>query len=454
VVLGIGLSPLSDNSFLTHLATGRLILDLGHVPTTDPYTFTAHGHGWVVQSWLASVLDGGADQLAGGDGVRVVVALLMAALFAVVWRLSRPARGLVVRVGICGLVVAVGSLQWSERPLVVGLLVLGLTVLAGEGELDPRWLLPLGWIWVNSHGSFPLGVAYLLVVALGRRLDHLDASVELRALRWLVGGILLGAVNPLGPRLLLFPIDLVQQQSILRHVVEWQAPTFTSLGQRIFLLQIALALLALVRRPRYRSGMVVAVFVVAALLGARNIAVASLVLVPVMAEAWPSVGTLRAEVRSAGSRVLALVAVVGIVVVALARLSEPSYDLSAYPVRSLDRLLDGHVDLRRVRMAAPERVGNLLELRDGPRREVFFDDRFDMFPEAVTDDVLALRDGRPTARGILDRYDIDLVLWRSQDPLVAILEASEDWRTVEERDPHWALLCRRGTELSTALGTC
>lgn len=454
MVAGIGLLPLSDNSFLTHLATGRLILDQGSVPTTDPFTFTAHGHGWVVQSWLVSVLFGAADELGGGNGVRIVVGLLAVAVFAVAWRLSRPAQGLLVRVGIAGLVIGVASQEWSERPLLVGLLALGLTVLAAEGELDPRWLLPVAWIWVNSHGSFPLGVAYLLVVALGRRLDHLDASVELRCLRWLGGGILLGALNPLGPRLLLFPVQLLQHQDVLRKVLEWQAPGFTTAGQRIFLLQVVLAILALVRRPRYRNGLVVAVFLVAALLGARNIAVASIVLVPVLAEAWPSVGGLRSATRDGMSRLLAVAGVLGIVVVAVGQLSQPAYDLDAYPVRTLVELRRDHVDLEDVRLASIDRVGNLLDLREGPGRRVFFDDRFDMFPDRVSTDAFDLTLGRPTSLPVLDRYEIDLVLWPENAPLATILEVSPDWRALPSADEHWKLFCRVGAPLGDVLGTC
>ena len=38
--LRIGLQPLSDNSLLTHIATGRIIFDTGF-PHSDPYLFTA-----------------------------------------------------------------------------------------------------------------------------------------------------------------------------------------------------------------------------------------------------------------------------------------------------------------------------------------------------------------------------------------------------------------------------
>jgi hypothetical protein len=453
-VLGIGLAPFSDNSFFTHLATGRLIVDQGHIPTTDPYTFTAHGHGWVVQSWLVSALLGVVDDVAGIGGVRILVGLLTVGVFAVAWRLSRPAQGLVVRVGIAGLVIGVGSLQWSERPLLVGLIAMGLAVLAGEGELDPRWLLPLGWVWVNSHGSFPIGIAYLLVVALGRRLDHLDASVELRAFRWLTGGVLLGAINPLGPKLLVFPVQLLQHQDVLRHVTEWQAPQFHDLGERIFLLQVGLAILALVRRPRYRNALVVAVFVAAALLGARNEAVASLVLVPVLAEAWSNVGGLKASTREGISRLLAVAGVVLVAAVAMSRLGQPAFDVSGYPVASLDQLDEWKVDLQRVHLASIDQVGNLIELRDGPGRRVWFDDRFDMFPEAVTRDAFALNDARPRSLEVLDHRGIDLVLWPSEGGLTAVLSATDEWRDLDDSDDGWRLFCRVGAPLGGTLGTC
>ncbi len=453
-MVGIGLQPFSDNSFMTHLATGRLIVDLGHIPGADPYTFTAQGHDWVVQSWLVSLLLGGADRLGGEGAVRVLVALMTVAVFAVVWRLLRPAQGLLVKVGIASLAIGVGAMEWSERPLLVGLIAIGLVVLAGEGELDPRWLLPVGWIWVNSHGSFPIGLVYLVVVALGRRLDHLDASVELRAVRWLLGGILLAAVNPLGPKLLLFPAQLLQHQDVLRRVVEWQAPAFTEFGQRVFLLQVALAIVAVARRPRYRNALVVAVFVVAALLGARNVAVASIVLVPILAEAWPTIGSLKAGVRDGVARILAAAGVVMVVLVSVSLLQQGAYALDGYPTRSLRQIDTWEIDLEDVRLASIDRVGNLLELRDGPGRRVFFDDRFDMFPATVTKDALALNAGSPRSQAVLERYGIDLVLWPRTGALTSILAATGEWRSLYDGDQDWVLFCRVGEVLGGQLGTC
>ncbi|MHB8466779.1 MAG: hypothetical protein ACYDD7_18335, partial [Acidimicrobiales bacterium] len=57
----LGLKPISDNSTLVHLRTGIDLVHSGHVPHHDPYSFTAVGHTWVVQSWLASLVYGLGD---------------------------------------------------------------------------------------------------------------------------------------------------------------------------------------------------------------------------------------------------------------------------------------------------------------------------------------------------------------------------------------------------------
>ena len=66
------MGALEINSFLTHLATGRLIIETGAVPSADPYTFTGYGEPWVVQSWLVSLLYGVVERMSGFGGIRVL----------------------------------------------------------------------------------------------------------------------------------------------------------------------------------------------------------------------------------------------------------------------------------------------------------------------------------------------------------------------------------------------
>lgn len=449
----LALGPLSDNSFLTHLATGRLILDEGSVPTTDPYTFTAAGEPWVVQSWLMSVVYATAEAVGGLGAVRAVVALMVGTVAWIGWRLLRPVTGLVPRLALGALFLVIGSGAWSQRPLSLGLVAFALVVLAAEGGVDPRWLVPLGWIWVNAHGSFPLGLVYLVVAAVGSRLDGHGWEPERRCLGFLAVGVVAGAIGPVGPRILIFPVQLLQRQDVLQNVIEWQAPRFVELDQRAFLLQLLLAVILLARRPSYRSSLVLAVFTAAALLGARNIGVASTALLPAMATAVGSVGSLTTAERPRWAGVAAVAVVVVGAAAGWGRLSEAPIRLTAYPVDVLAFIDDAGIDTRGVRLATPETAGNFITLVYGPERRVFYDDRFDMFPESVSAAHLALSRAEPGALAHLDELDIDLVLTRRVQPMSLVLAADPGWRALFA-DDRWVLSCRRGADIGRTSGPC
>ena len=449
----IGLRSLADNSFLTHLATGRLILDSGSVPSHDPYTFTAGGEAWVVQSWLASVLYATAERLGGLEGVRLLMGLVAAALAGLAWHLLRPAEGVVARLGVGVLMLAVGAGLWTERPYMLGLLAFALVALAADGRLNPVWLMPVAWLWVNVHGSFPLGIVYLGVAALGAHLDGERPVAELRCLRWAIPGVLLGAVGPLGPRVLLFPLELLGRQELLSNVVEWQAPGFTSLSERAFLVQVMVAIVLLVRRPRYRSALLTVVFAAAALAGSRNIVVASLALAPSMGSGLAGLGSLRSSERSRLGSLLAAAGVVTALLLAAARLGQPALNLDKYPVDALAYLAENDVDLTDHHLAAPDFVGNFLEFVYGPGGRVFYDDRFDMFPDDVSAAALSFVQVQPDVLTQLATFDVVLVATPRSSPLALVLTADARWRSLYQ-DEQWVLVCERGTRLDGPIGTC
>ena len=431
VGLLIGLGSLDDNSFLTHLATGRIIWDTHHIPHHDPYSFTAFGHPWVVQSWLASAFYGAADKWWGPPGVLLVVAAVATTVAALVWTLTRPARSLISRVLIIGPLLIIGADGgWVERPLLFGLLSLCLVLLAAEGRLDPRWLVPTMWLWVNTHGSFPLGLVAVGLMALGRRLDHESFTVELRALKWAALGTLLGGINPLGPRLLVFPIELLRRQDILSNVIEWQAPKFVHVGQRAFLVLIMLAIVAVVRRPSWRAALPLVVFTAASLLGARNVVVASIVFVPGLARGLADIGTVTGEERRAIFRPMAAaLALIGLLTVVVTA-SGPVYNLSGYPVAAVTWAEQQGLLASGKHFVTRDYVGNYLEARYGTTVKVFMDDRFDMFPEKVVDDFLTLTRGGPGWQEVLDRNGATAVLWAVDEPLGQLLAVSPQWRVV------------------------
>ncbi|MEM7325921.1 MAG: hypothetical protein AAF531_22740, partial [Actinomycetota bacterium] len=241
VAFVIGAKVITDNSLLTHLATGELILGDRSVPAVDPYSRTAPGEPWTVQSWLASVVYATLDRLAGGAGIRLLHGLVAALIGVGLWRLTAPAHQVVARTALTMIPIVIGAGLWSPRPFMFGLLAMVILLTIVQSNGPPVLLVPLFWLWANSHGSFPLGVALLAAMAVGQlvddrlvgdRLSNDRPGHQLWWLRRYVAAALLGtfvaAVNPIGPRILWFPVQLLGRREALEGVVEWQPPSFAS----------------------------------------------------------------------------------------------------------------------------------------------------------------------------------------------------------------------------------
>lgn len=437
----IGSRPLNDNSFLTHLATGRLILDEGGIPRADPYSFSAHGEPWTVQSWLASVIYAGIERAGGLVSLRLLTVVLTVALLQLVWRLTRPAETLLGRVLPTIAVIAIGNTYWSERPLLFGLVGLALVLLVAEDGLHPAWLLPVMWIWVNTHGSFPFAGAVLVLLAIGRRLDGERPDVELRALAWCVGGIALAAVNPLGPRLLVFPLSVLDKREAFASVVEWQAPSWTLLAQRAFaILAIGALAAVLLRRRRWRSILPIVAFSAAGAMSMRNLSQAAIVVVCAVAPAFAGLGRVRAEDRRAINGPAALAFSVLAVVFLVTSLTRPHTDLDAYPTEVAAWLEEQQLLGPDTRVLAADFVGNYLEARFGPDEvQVYIDDRVDMYPLSVIHDYQALRDDDREAGipAVVERIDPTVIVWESDTVLGRWLDADPEGWTVVHRTDDW-----------------
>jgi hypothetical protein len=430
----VGSGRLSDNSFFTHLATGRIILDHG-VPSTDPYTWHAAGESWTVQSWLASLIYALLDESMGLVGPRMFHMVLAATVAVGTWWLSRHCVSLVMRVAVAGLALATGGFFWVERPLMIGLACFcALWFLADRG---PLWaIVPLMWVWVNSHGSFPLGVALVVCLLVGRLMDRGDASRPWRVVGLTVLGTLLGGVlSPVAGTILVFPLTLLERTDQLQAVSEWRSPNFADWGPRLFLAMLLLGLMAARRVDRWELIVPAVVFSGAALLGARNVPLAALALTPLLAAGAPVLGTLRASDRSRFGRVLLGVSVAGFALLTISMPMDDHLDLSTYPLTEILALEDeGILPDEGTTVAYRDTVGNYLEYRYGPQQNVFFDDRFDFYSSSTLQDMIDLHNGRRVLE-ILDEYDIDVVIWEDETATADQLSATEGWQKRPELDP-------------------
>lgn len=461
--LRLGLRPLGDNSLFVHLRTGLDIVARGAIPREDVYSFTARGEPWVVQSWLAEASYGLAHRVGGFAWVRLEHGVLYGLLALLVARLARTGSPLRTAAA-AGLVIGLGVVYWSPRPLAFGLLALALVVTITEANVShssdkpppggapakaatsarlrfrgggrglPPWLLvPVAWVWVNAHGSFVLGLGWLVLVAIGQWLDagadagrrRTPAPPVLPYLGWFTAGLVAACVNPLGPRLLTFPLAVFDKRDVFAEVAEWRSPDFASSTHGLFTLAcLAGIVLVLVTRRGHRRGwaddLPAVAFLAAALAAQRNLPMAAVVVAPVLARSFGRAEfdipkSSRPNVVIAG----ALAALAAVFVATTA--TQGAFDLEGYPVEAVK------VVPRNANVVTTDVAAGYLILQRGRQANVFIDDRVDMYPTDVTKDYLRLLDGKAEA---LDRYDdAEYVVWPTNRPF-----NNDGWQRIAERD--------------------
>ncbi|MFI0351603.1 hypothetical protein [Actinomadura sp. 9N407] len=434
----IGLRPLGDNSFLWHLQTGHWILEHG-VPRRDLFSFTAPDAPWIAQSWLAEVLYALLDDLAGAAGIKVLNAAVGALVAMLAYRLAlRFTRHSAWAAFLTVAAVAASLPFWSGRPLFLGILamlVLVWIVEVPDSRLGARPALTvpvLMWLWANLHGGYMLGFGYLGLHLLGRLLDgHRPTRGRERSL--LLGGVIgfgLCFVNPYGAELVVFPFRLLLRGGMLSHVVEWMSPNFRSAPGMLFGVWIVvfLAALMLARRRLERRDVVVSLpFLLLAFWAQRNIAVAPLVALPVVARVI-AVPELRDRGRLLNVPLLGVL-LLGVAQLTVGRLQEPGYQLERhYPVKAM-RALEQRGLLGR-RLLTTDGWGGYVIHAYWPRQRVFIDDRYDMYPDAIAREHLTLIEGGAGWDAILDRRRIEVVLWPKDLPLTQLVGSDPAWRPV------------------------
>ena len=438
VGFGIGAQKLGDNSFLTHLATGRRMIDEG-VVRDDAFTWTSNGEPLVVQSWLASLLYGIVDELGGFGGLRLLMAATAGVLGWLVWRLTERSPSVATRFIVVVPVLFIGLRTWNERPLLLAFVFLASALVVSERGSDPRWLVVIGVLWVNVHGSWPLGIVLLAARWFGARLDRDDASThDFRTAAWLGGGMLVGGVvNPYGPAMLWFPVELLGKQDTLQHISEWQASSFESTWTRLFLVLIAAAVFASRRAP-LRLVVPGVLFVVAALLSARNIPVAVLVLIPLLAAGLPDVTGPAADRDSSAIRLATAALAAMVAVLAVMTQSGPHTSVERYPIAAVDAMEELGISPADHHVVHQDFVGNFLDLRFGPVGATWIDDRFELHDADLVEDYLALLHAEPEWRDVIDRHDPAAVLWERDRVLVELL-TTDGW-SVAWSDDDWVVL--------------
>ncbi len=443
-------APIGDNSMFVHLRTGIDMVTHWSIPRTDPYSFTAAGHRWIVQSWLAEGIYGLLSKY-GDDRLVILLHIFLSGAAAFVIALLARAGSMARTLFAGALPIALAWLSWTQRPLLFGVLAFALLIFVTTRRRSAWWLLPVAWVWVNTHGSWPTGIAWLAAFAIGERMDR--GVFDKRTLKYAAyfgGGILLGAINPLGPRILIFFASAFGDRAkSFAAIVEWGSPSFHSASGAILALILMLVVAIGFRSiVPWRHLIPVLGLLFASLYANRNLSMLAVAIAPLLGH------VLKIE-RSTGKQpqtpsashdarvviyVLGLVAFVGLSVVGRTVAQNP-YELKMYPVAALNRMSEEGLLDPNHNVLGRETTGCFRIWRVGKEARVFIDDRIDMYPASVSADYLHLYGTNKEVQPILDKYRIDVVLWESDKSLSQLLAVDPRWKT-QFKEGDWTVFVR------------
>lgn len=451
-----GLSTLCDNSFFCHLRTGQWILEHG-VPRSDVFSFTVAGSPWVAESWLADAIYGATDRAAGLFGIMLLNAAVGAAIGALWYRLALR----LSRDRVRALLLTLASLGaswtvWSPRPLLFGILAL-LTLVwivevpdSAAGRKPLIAIPPLMWLWANIHGTFALGFVFVGLHCIGRWLEGAPPwdGRERRLITAALIGFALCFINPYGPSLLTAPLHLLARHRVLANVAEWRAPSLRSVQGRVYVLWLVVLTACCAAgwaRVKRRDVVVGVPFLLLGFWAFRNVAIAPIVTISIASRAVAA-SDERPDPRFALNWVLtgALV-VLGAWWTARAALG-PKIDFSSYPVAAM-QVVEAEGLLGR-RLLSTDKWGDFLILRYWPRQRVFTDDRYDLYPLSIGDDLVPLLNDRGDWHRVLARYAIDVVVWPHRRVAIEALSREPGWKLVYE--DRIAVVFARGISAASA----
>ena len=478
VFIACGIDRNYQTDLWHHLARGRLIATEGRIPNTDRFTYTVPNKPFQDVNWLTQLVFYRIEQVGGLDLLQAVNGLLLAAAMAVlVWLCRRASGSLFLAAGVSIFVLlGLWQLFLLIRPQTFALLLFVLLYAVLETSERRPWLLIIPpcllALWVNMHGSFPIGLVligcYLLAAFLEGAWQNGRGVLRDRRV-WALAACLLAAslatlVNPYGWRVYQY-VALTSGTARARKIDEWLPPGLDLLTGKLWLASLLgmLLLFALPgKRPTVRQVCLVLCFLTPACGSVRMVAWWLLVAAPIAAALLA--GNLSRqrlekldESRPGTGAALTCAALVAGMVLSLPSL-ERWNPLLRY-VRTTHRLeydLDEIAD--RLRAEGPGRVfarfewSEYLTWRLGPDFPVFMDGRIEIFPDTVWDEYSAVTGGRADWQEILDSYHVRYLLIDASayhGRLRPLVEESRRWQRLRQAGP--VTLYRRTDPVATGL---
>jgi hypothetical protein len=453
-----------------HIKYGEAILQTGRWPMVDTWSFTVHGMPRVAYEWGGEVLTALAYRIGGLRGLDGLLILLTSTIVLLIYYFAwLRCRNSYASFFATLILLPVAVLCFTLRPQLLGYIFLLITLIALErfrlGEQKKLWILPVVFLlWVNTHGSFPLGFMVLGLYWITGLVEF--TSGGLYAVRWRpeqrlhleLVSLLSVAVLPLTPygtRLAAVPFNVATSLPLnFTHIVEWQ-PINTGFWQAkllvILLFGFIVAQVAFRLRYRLEEFSFFLVVLYATFVHFRFAIMFAIVFAPLAASIflrWAPTYDPRND-KYVVNAVLASAAVLSFTLFLPSEAALRTKVSSDYPVQAVRYIQEHPVPGK---LFNNYNFGGYLVWALAPGHKVFIDGRGDIYEHArVFSDYATVAQLKPEALAVLESYQINSCLIEKDAPLTVLLASTTTWKEIY-KDGISCVFVRRKTRLSTSTG--
>jgi hypothetical protein len=440
---------MADPDIWWHLRDAQLQLSNHSFLTQDLFSFTAAGSPWMNHEWLGELPFYAAFHLIGIDGIYITTLLTIEIIFIGLFYLtyaqskSIAASSVAVTLGIC-----LSTVSFGPRTLLYGwvLLVVELWILfRSQRHEKVIWALPVLFaVWVNTHGSWLIGMVVFAIFIAANAFTVAYGYIENQAVSpqqikrlvvcWFVSAAAL-FLNPYGWRLVFYPFDLAFRQKLnVANVEEWKSLDFHSPRGRIMFLCLALLFLFQLMRSRkwglFELGLT-AMGLYAGFTYSRFLFLIAILVIPALAKSMAP----RPLAQHRGVSPLVAGAVVFLILCCIVgRVRHPEPGATENDARFPNKALLYLSHFQPQGKVFNEFLWGGFLIWNDHQIPVFIDSRVDIFEYNGTFkdylDVVRLKD----SIALLNKYDIQYVLFEKDAPLTYLLKTTHEWKVDYEDD--------------------
>ena len=481
LIFSVGNGLLGDGDTGYHIKTGELILQNWRIPYDDPYSYHYPPMKWTAHEWLAEIVMATIFKASGLTGVVVFFAVILATTHWLLYRVLRTqSDDVVLCIVITLLATVTSSTHWLARPHVFSLLltVVWCHVLQQfqHGSLRSLYLLPLLMLfWVNLHGGYIFGLILITIYLAGNVLNALGeppyaaqkSTQKVKALLLLLLACLgVCMINPYGPKILWFPIQVTSDRFVMDRVIEFLSPNFHDALPFKYMLLVVIGALALSRSALNPIEFaLVLLLTYMSLYSVRHVSLFAIVLAPLLLKTARGIidrmpdailtsyqkrnSNLKAIDATVNGYVWPLLSVSLIAAYLLTGRLIIKFNEITFPVAAVEFLKREPISGN---MFNNDEFGDYIIFSAWPAYRVFMDGRNDMYGEKYGRDYLRIANVQPEWKETLRKYDITWVIFDTPSALTAALKDQKDWQEIYsdrvatifvKRDPQHASLINK-----------